>query len=61
MLDLNRHIDCPSWKSSSKVSFDHNQNQWQGLEYACLKILQTYHKIFEEQEISDLIVRYDDA
>lgn len=32
---------------------------WPGLEYACLKILEAYCKIFDRQEIHDLIVRYD--
>lgn len=33
---------------------------WPGLEYACLKIFQTYCKIFNQEEIYDLIVRYEE-
>lgn len=54
MLDLNRHINCPTWELQS----DDNVMPWSGLKYACLKVLYAYCKVFDQQEICDLIVRY---
>ena len=55
MLDLNRHADCPSWElmNDSDVVIP-----WTGLQYACSKVLHTYCKVFNQQELCDLIVRY---
>lgn len=32
---------------------------WPGMKYACLKVLQAYCKVFDQQDLYDLIVRYD--
>lgn len=32
---------------------------WPGMKYACLKVIQAYCKVFEQQDLYDLIVRYD--
>lgn len=73
MLDLQRHSQCPIWESASTSKIVTNSTKngaaldeknhgeaipWPGLEYACLKIFQTYCKIFNQEEIYDLIVRY---
>lgn len=31
---------------------------WPGMKYACLKVIQAYCKVFEQQDLYDLIVRY---
>lgn len=61
MLDLQRHIFCPIWNTADKTidtSFEGTVSQWTGLKYSCQKVLETYCKIFNQQELLDLIVRY---
>lgn len=60
MLDLQRHMYCPIWtdgvqpaESPCEADF-----QWTGLRYTCQKVLETYCKVFDKQELFDLIVRY---
>lgn len=31
---------------------------WPGMKYACLKVIQAYCKVFDQQDLYDLIVRY---
>lgn len=60
MLDLQRHVYCPIWTDavqSTDTPYDDAQ-QWTGLKYACQKVLEIYCKVFEKQELYDLIVRY---
>lgn len=52
MLDLDRHADCPLWEALAS-----QEVPWTGLHYACLNVLHTYCKVFDKQEIYDLIVR----
>lgn len=57
MLDLQRHVDCPIWNdilSDTSTA----AAQWSGVKYACQKVLQAYCKVFDQQELYDLIVRY---
>lgn len=70
MLDLQRHTQCPIWENATKLTApptnptkkdspcNGGSPEWPGLEYACLNIIQTYCKIFNQEEIYDLIVRY---
>uniref|UniRef100_A0A336MQU3 CSON005596 protein n=1 Tax=Culicoides sonorensis TaxID=179676 RepID=A0A336MQU3_CULSO len=51
--DLNENSNK---KSDKKDACDGVAIPWPGLEYACLKIFQTYCKIFNQEEIYDLIV-----
>lgn len=59
MLDLQRHIYCPIWTDADQQTepFDATV-QWNGSKYACQKVLETYYKVFDQQELFDLIVRY---
>lgn len=60
MLDLQRHIYCPIWENAvqpNETPYD-DAVQWTGLKYACQKVLETYCKVFDKQELFDLIVRY---
>lgn len=60
MLDLQRHIYCPIWENAvptNETPYD-DTVQWTGLKYACQKVLETYCKVFDKQELFDLIVRY---
>lgn len=54
MLDLQRHENCPIWRDV----LSNPSIPWTGLQYTCLKVLQAYCKVFEQQELYDLIVRY---
>lgn len=58
MLDLQRHIDCPIWSDILNSTPNAAAAQWTGIKYACQKVLQAYCKVFDEQELYDLIVRY---
>lgn len=70
MLDLHRHQQCPIWENATRLTVKPTTSApggssttcdvpgWPGLEYACLNIIQTYCKIFNQEEINDLIVRY---
>lgn len=59
MLDLQRHIFCPIWTNIDQQVQQYDDTlQWTGLKYACQKVLETYSKVFEKQELFDLIVRY---
>lgn len=60
MLDIQRHINCPIWTDAvqpTESPYDESQ-QWTGLKYACQKVLEIYYKVFDKQELYDLIVRY---
>lgn len=56
MLDLQQHVDCPIW-NDTKFSTS-GAVQWTGMKYACQKVLQAYCKVFNQEELYDLIVRY---
>lgn len=56
MLDLQRHADCPIWSDIYMAPM--NGQLPDGMKYACQKVLQAYCKVFEHQELCDLIVRY---
>lgn len=60
MLDLQRHLYCPIWDNAVKPteSSYYAALQWTGLRYACRKVLETYCKVFDQQALFDLIVRY---
>lgn len=60
MLDLQKHLYCPIWDNAVKPtesSYD-AALQWTGLKYACRNVLETYCKVFDQQNLFDLIVRY---
>ncbi|XP_053602197.1 prickle planar cell polarity protein 3-A isoform X2 [Plodia interpunctella] len=52
MLCLSRHENCP-WGEALK-SADIN---WTGLQYTCLKILHLYCKVFEKEDVLDMVIR----
>uniref|UniRef100_A0A182NH09 LIM zinc-binding domain-containing protein n=1 Tax=Anopheles dirus TaxID=7168 RepID=A0A182NH09_9DIPT len=52
MLDLQRHADCPLWDALASPVVP-----WPGMRYACVKVLHAYCKVFNKQELYDLIVR----
>ncbi|XP_026328778.1 prickle planar cell polarity protein 3 isoform X1 [Hyposmocoma kahamanoa] len=52
MLCLSRHDGCP-WDQALQ-SID---GKWTGLRYSCLKILHLYCKVFEQEEIIDMVIR----
>ncbi|CAK1552811.1 unnamed protein product [Leptosia nina] len=52
MLCLSRHENCP-WEQALK-SVDVT---WSGLQYTCLKILHLYCKVFEREDILELVIR----
>lgn len=59
MLDIQRHIYCPIWTNVEQTMETYDAAmQWTGLKYACQKVLETYCKVFDKQELFDLIVRY---
>lgn len=53
MLDLDRHQKCPLWEVMGSPVIP-----WTGMQYACLKVLHAYCKVFNKEEIYDMIVRY---
>lgn len=54
MLDIQRHIDCPL----KDVDILNNPLiPWLGLKYSCIKVLHAYCKVFDQQELFELIVR----
>lgn len=55
MLDLDRHKNCPIWTDQE---LNNPTVPWTGMRYACLKVLQAYCKVFEREELYDIIVRY---
>lgn len=65
MLDLQRHIYCPIWDNAispkAEPPLDAPLTDWTGMKYACQKVLETYCKVFNQQEIYDQIVRYSNA
>lgn len=53
-----------SREKKEAVTEDENNNlsvsallPWPGMKYACLKVIQAYCKVFEQQDLYDLIVR----
>ncbi|KAI5644002.1 PET domain-containing protein [Phthorimaea operculella] len=52
MLCLSRHEGCP-WDEALKDA----DQPWTGLQYSCLKILHLYCKVFEKEDILDLVIR----
>lgn len=55
MLDLQRHVECPFSEALGGPLVP-----WPGMRYACIKVLHAYCKVFDQQELYDLIVRYID-
>lgn len=52
MLCLTRHENCP-WDEALKAA----DVSWTGLQYACLQVLHLYCKVFEQEDILDLVIR----
>lgn len=55
MIDLDRHKNCPIWNDQQ---LNNPAVPWTGMRYACLKVLQAYCKVFDREELYDVIVRY---
>lgn len=60
MLALEQHVNCGGWHDTNKADAIATESipQWDSLKYSCLKVMQTYCKIFNHDELIDLIVRY---
>lgn len=54
MLDLQRHMECPIKDAEILNS---PLIPWAGMRYSCIKVLHAYCKVFNQQELFDLIVR----
>ncbi|XP_013135805.1 PREDICTED: testin-like isoform X1 [Papilio polytes] len=52
MLCLSRHENCP-WHEALKSA----EITWTGLQYTCLKILHLYCKVFEKEEVLEMVLR----
>lgn len=52
MLCLSRHEACP-WREALQTA----ELTWTGLEYTCLKILHLYCKVFEREDVIEMIIR----
>ncbi|CAG4966733.1 unnamed protein product [Parnassius apollo] len=52
MLCLSRHENCP-WDEALKSA----DITWTGLRYTCLKILHLYCKVFDQEDILELVLR----
>ncbi|XP_072940450.1 protein espinas isoform X3 [Epargyreus clarus] len=52
MLCLSRHENCP-WDEALKSA----DIAWTGLQYTCLKILHLYCKVFEKEDVLDMVIR----
>lgn len=60
MLDMERHTNCPIWNDTEKLNSITSEpmSQWNTLKYSCQNVMQTYCKIFNPDELIDLMVRY---
>lgn len=61
MLELRRQaaIDpCPAREEEDILQSASALIPWPGMKYACLKVIQAYCKVFDQQDLYDLIVRY---
>uniref|UniRef100_A0A2H1VDZ1 SFRICE_012471 n=1 Tax=Spodoptera frugiperda TaxID=7108 RepID=A0A2H1VDZ1_SPOFR len=52
MLCLSRHDNCP-WSEALKSA----EVDWTGIQYTCLKILHLYCKVFEKEDVLDMVIR----
>ncbi|KAL0891850.1 hypothetical protein ABMA27_015109 [Loxostege sticticalis] len=52
MLCLSRHENC-LWDEALKSA----ELTWSGLQYSCLKILQLYCRVFEREDVLDMVIR----
>ncbi|XP_041976256.1 prickle planar cell polarity protein 3-A isoform X4 [Aricia agestis] len=52
MLCLSRHENCP-WDLALKEA----KLNWSGLQYSCLKILHLYCKVFEREDVLEMVIR----
>ncbi|CAH2106992.1 unnamed protein product [Euphydryas editha] len=52
MLCLSRHDNCP-WDQALKSA----DLTWTGLQYTCLKILHLYAKVFEREDVLEMVIR----
>ncbi|XP_050342796.1 protein espinas isoform X2 [Nymphalis io] len=52
MLCLSRHDNCP-WDEALKSA----DLTWTGLQYTCLKILHLYCKVFEREDVLEMVIR----
>ncbi|CAB3242907.1 unnamed protein product [Arctia plantaginis] len=52
MLCLSRHENCP-WSEALKSA----EVNWTGLQYTCLKVLHLYCKVFEKEDVLDMVIR----
>ncbi|CAG4976748.1 unnamed protein product [Colias eurytheme] len=52
MLCLSRHENCP-WDQALKSA----DVTWTGLQYTCLKILHLYCKVFEREDVLEMVIR----
>ncbi|CAG9138442.1 unnamed protein product [Plutella xylostella] len=53
MLCLTRHENCP-WDQALKSS----EITWTGLQFACLKILHLYCRVFDREDVLDMVIRH---
>lgn len=63
MLELRRQSAVDNTCPAREEDKDEEQEgsaliPWPGMKYACLKVIQAYCKVFEQQDLYDLIVRY---
>lgn len=47
------HHPCPV-----TLGFDSSLVPWPGIKYSCVRVLELYCKVFDQQELYELIVRY---
>ncbi|VVC88527.1 unnamed protein product [Leptidea sinapis] len=52
MLCLSRHENCP-WEQALKSA----DVSWTGLQYTCLKILHLYCKVFDREDVLEMVIR----
>lgn len=58
-MDLQRHIDCPIWSDATEMTSENCTAQWStSTTYTCQNVLHAYCKVFDQQELCDLMVRY---
>lgn len=51
-------IEADDVVDTTSSSYGGAVTQWPGMKYACLKVIQAYCKVFDQQDLYDLIVRY---
>ncbi|XP_060801291.1 protein espinas isoform X1 [Amyelois transitella] len=52
MLCLSRHENCP-WGEALKTA----KLNWTGLQYTCLKIFHLYCKVFDKEDVMEMVIR----